>query len=328
MLEQEVNQLVSKLENVKDEIHKVIIGQDDVIQEMLIGLLAQGHILIEGMPGLAKTLLIKTLSEVLELSYKRIQFTPDLMPTDILGTEIIEEDQLGHKNFVYKKGPIFANVVLADEINRTPPKTQAALLEAMQEHKVTYSGADHQLPQPFFLLATQNPIEQAGTFSLPEAQTDRFLLFIIIRYPSSDEEREILKHTTGGKKEHPKQILNASEILRLQELVREVTIDESLIHMISDIVRETRPESSSMSVVKEYLSYGAGPRAGQAIILASKAQALLAGRYAVTPNDIKKVIHPALRHRLTLNFKAESENMSPDQVLDKLLKDARFQTLS
>lgn len=318
-LELEVNVLVDKLGQLKSEIHKVIVGQDQVIEELLIGLLGKGHVLIEGMPGLAKTLLIKTLSEVVDLSYKRIQFTPDLMPTDILGTEVIEEEA-GHKTFVYKQGPIFANMVLADEINRTPPKTQAALLEVMQEYKVTYGGKDYHMDLPFFLLATQNPIEQSGTFPLPEAQTDRFLLFIKIGYPTEEEETDVLKRTTGKSSDQPDAILNAQDIIRLQELVREVTIDDELILAVSKLVRSSRPDESSDDYIKNHVAYGAGPRAGQAIILCAKANALLAGRYAVIPEDLKKVAYPALRHRIALNFRAESEGLTTDQLISHLLK--------
>ncbi|MDW3197366.1 MAG: MoxR family ATPase [Cytophagales bacterium] len=322
-LASEVNELVDKLGQLKTEIHKVIVGQDQVIDELLIGLLAKGHVLIEGMPGLAKTLLIKTLSEVVDLSYKRIQFTPDLMPTDILGTEVIEEEG-GHKTFVYKQGPIFANMVLADEINRTPPKTQAALLEVMQEYKVTYGGKDYHMDLPFFLLATQNPIEQSGTFPLPEAQTDRFLLFIKIGYPTEEEETEVLNRTTGKVTEKPNPVLNAKEVIRLQELVREVTIDEELISAVSKLVRRSRPDMSSDDYIKNHVAYGAGPRAGQAIILCAKANALLAGRYAVIPEDLRKVAYPALRHRIALNFRAESDGLTTDQLIDHLLKDFKY----
>lgn len=322
-LASEVDELVGKLGQLKAEIHKVIVGQDQVIEELLIGLLAKGHVLIEGMPGLAKTLLIQTMSQVVDLSFKRIQFTPDLMPTDILGTEVIEEEG-GYKSFVYKQGPIFANMVLADEINRTPPKTQAALLEVMQEYKVTYGGQDYEMALPFFLLATQNPIEQSGTFPLPEAQTDRFLLFIKIEYPSAEEEAEVLKRTTGKSTEKPQPILTDKEVVRLQELVREVSIDDELIMAVSKLVRSSRPAENADMYIREHVAYGAGPRAGQAIILCAKAHALLQGRYAVVPADLRKVAYPALRHRVALNFKAESEGLSPDQLIDHLLKDFNY----
>lgn len=322
-LESEVVALVDKLGRLKKEINKIIVGQGEVIDELLMGLLAKGHILIEGMPGLAKTLLIKTLSEAVDLSYKRIQFTPDLMPTDILGTEVIEEEG-GHKTFVYKQGPIFANMVLADEINRTPPKTQAALLEVMQEYKVTYGGKDYPMDAPFFLLATQNPIEQSGTFPLPEAQTDRFLLFVRIGYPTEEEETQILRQTTGKTARNIQSVLKADDIIRLQDLVREITIDDSLISEVSRMVRRSRPEEGQDSFIRDHVAYGAGPRAGQAIILSAKAHALLNGRYAVVPADLKKVAYPAMRHRIVLNFRAESEGMTTDLVIDHLLQNFKY----
>ena len=322
-LESEVVALVDKLGRLKKEINKIIVGQGEVIDELLMGLLAKGHILIEGMPGLAKTLLIKTLSEAVDLSYKRIQFTPDLMPTDILGTEVIEEEG-GHKTFVYKQGPIFANMVLADEINRTPPKTQAALLEVMQEYKVTYGGKDYPMDAPFFLLATQNPIEQSGTFPLPEAQTDRFLLFVRIGYPTEEEETQILRQTTGKTARNIQSVLKADDIIRLQDLVREITIVDSLISEVSRMVRRSRPEEGQDSFIRDHVAYGAGPRAGQAIILSAKAHALLNGRYAVVPADLKKVAYPAMRHRIVLNFRAESEGMTTDLVIDHLLQNFKY----
>lgn len=320
ILETEVSSLIEKLQLLKKEVHKVIVGQDEVIDQLIIGMLASGHVLIEGLPGLAKTMMVKGLAQSVALQYNRIQFTPDLMPTDILGTEVIEEDGHGHKSFKYNKGPVFTNVLLADEINRTPPKTQAALLEVMQEYKVTYGGQQYHLDKPFFLLATQNPIEQSGTFPLPEAQVDRFLLYILIDYPDADEEEQILKLTTGKKPEDPVGVLNGDDIIRLQELTREVHINDELIRLISQLVRNTRPTFSSLAVIKDYVDFGAGPRAGQAIIMAAKAHALLQGRYAVIPEDIKHVMHPALRHRILLNFKAESEGMSTDAIIDQLIK--------
>jgi MoxR-like ATPase len=319
-LEKEVKNLLGKLDQLKSEIHKSVIGQGHVIDQLLIGMMAGGHVLVEGLPGLAKTLMIKALAKGVNLDFNRIQFTPDLMPTDILGTEVIEEDEHGKKNFVYNKGPVFTNVLLADEINRTPPKTQAALLEVMQEYKVTYGGQDYPLSRPFFMLATQNPLEQSGTFPLPEAQVDRFLLHILIDYPSSDEEIEILRYTTGAKMEEPEGVLSGNEIIRLQELVREVFIDDELIKIVSQLVRQSRPATTSLETIKKYVAYGAGPRAGQAIILTAKAHAILNGRYAVVPDDIKAVIFPALRHRLLLNFKAESEHLSTDSMIEELAK--------
>tara|TARA_R110002073_G_scaffold279026_1_gene442826 strand:+ start:63641 stop:64636 length:996 start_codon:yes stop_codon:yes gene_type:complete len=320
-IEQEVKKLTAKLSDLKKEIGKVIIGQEETIEQLIITFLAGGHALLEGVPGLAKTLMIRTLAETVDLKFKRIQFTPDLMPSDIIGTEILEEDHsTGKKFFKFNKGPIFANIILADEINRTPPKTQAALLEAMQEFEVTYSGNTYSLDRPFFILATQNPIEQSGTFPLPEAQQDRFLFYIKIGYPTETEETRILKTTTGTKKEKPNKIITADEIIRLQQLVREIPISDDLIAYVSKIVRATRPETTSNSYVKEWVSWGAGPRAGQAIILTAKARALMEGRLAVTPEDLKHVVFPVLRHRVIVNFRAEAEGITSDQVTQELLK--------
>lgn len=320
-IEQEVKDLTSKLDNLKKEISKVIIGQQEPVDQLLITFLAGGHALLEGVPGLAKTLMIKTLSECIDLKFKRIQFTPDLMPSDIIGTEILEEDHsTGKKFFKFNKGPIFANIVLADEINRTPPKTQAALLEAMQEFEVTYSGITYSLDRPFFILATQNPIEQSGTFPLPEAQLDRFLFYIKIGYPNEADETNILKNTTGVKKETLQKVISGEDILRLQYLVREVPISDDLIHFVSKVVRATRPETTTNDYVKEWVNWGAGPRAGQAMILTAKARALLQGRLAVTLEDINHVALPVLRHRIIVNFRAEAEGISADCVTEELLK--------
>lgn len=318
---QEVEDLTHKLGQLRQEIGKVIIGQEDAVEQLLITFLAGGHALLEGVPGLAKTLMIRTLAECIDLKFKRIQFTPDLMPSDIIGTEILEEDHsTGKKFFKFNQGPIFANIILADEINRTPPKTQAALLEAMQEFEVTYSGQTYQLDRPFFILATQNPIEQSGTFPLPEAQLDRFLFYIKIGYPNEAEETSILKNTTGTKKETLQQVITGDNILRLQYLVREVPISDELIRYVSSIVRATRPEITTDNYVKEWVSWGAGPRAGQAMILTAKARALLQGRLAVTPEDIKRVALPVLRHRIIVNFRAEAEGIQADTVTQQLLK--------
>jgi len=319
--ETEIKELVQKLSLLKKEIQKVIVGQDVIIEEMLIALMAGGHCLLEGVPGLAKTLMVRTLSQALHLSFRRIQFTPDLMPTDIVGTEILEEDHAtGKRFFKFNKGPLFANIVLADEINRTPPKTQAALLEAMQEFEVTYGGQTYPLDRPFFILATQNPIEQAGTYPMPEAQLDRFLLYIKIGYPSQEEEVMILANTTGTKKEKVEAIINAAEIQKLQNLVREVNISEELIVYVSDLIRATRPDTSTINYVKEWVRWGAGPRAGQALILTAKARALFYGRYAVILEDLQIMAFPVLRHRVLMNFKAEAENVNADDVTKELLR--------
>ena len=316
-----VDNLLSKLSQLKKEIQKIIIGQDVILEEILIALIAGGHCLLEGVPGLAKTLMVKTMSQALHLSFRRIQFTPDLMPTDVVGTEILEEDHTtGKRFFKFNKGPLFANIVLADEINRTPPKTQSALLEAMQEFEVTYAGQTYPLDKPFFILATQNPIEQAGTYPLPEAQLDRFLLYVKIGYPGEQEETEILNSTTGTKKVKIEPILNANEIQYLQTLVREVTINDDLVTFVSKLIRSTRPDTTHISYVKEWVRWGAGPRAGQALILTAKARALFKGRYAVIMEDLQTMAYPVLRHRVLMNFKAEAENVTSDDVTAELLK--------
>lgn len=320
-IEQEVNSLTAKIKQLKQEIGKIIIGQEETVEQLLITFLAGGHALLEGVPGLAKTLMIRTLAQAIDLKFKRIQFTPDLMPSDIIGTEILEEGQTtGKKFFEFNKGPIFSNIILADEINRTPPKTQAALLEAMQEFEVTYSGKTYALDKPFFILATQNPIEQSGTFPLPEAQQDRFLLYIRIGYPTEAEETTILKATTSSKKAKVESVLSGEEIIRLQQLVREVPISDELISKVSKIIRATRPETTSDEYVKQWVSWGAGPRAGQAMILTAKARALSQGRLSVTPGDLKFVAFPVLRHRVIVNFKAEAANITTDTVTQKLLE--------
>ncbi|MBT8265051.1 MAG: MoxR family ATPase [Bacteroidia bacterium] len=320
-IESEVKELTTKLSQLKNEIGKVIIGQEETVEQLIITFLSGGHALLEGVPGLAKTLMIKTLAETVDLNFKRIQFTPDLMPSDIIGTEILEEDHSsGKKFFKFNKGPIFANIILADEINRTPPKTQAALLEAMQEFEVTYSGNTYILEKPFFILATQNPIEQSGTFPLPEAQLDRFLFYIKIGYPSDSDETTILKNTTGTKVFKPEKIISGKEIMRLQHLVREVPISDDLIGFVSDVVRATRPDTTQNAYVKEWVNWGAGPRAGQAMILTAKARALVQGRLAVTLDDLKKVAYPVLRHRVLVNFRAEAEGITADMVTSELLK--------
>lgn len=316
-----IQQLLGKIPELKKEIQKVIVGQDHVLDEILVALLAGGHCLLEGVPGLAKTLMVRTISQALHLSFRRIQFTPDLMPTDIIGTEILEEDHAtGKRFFKFNKGPLFANMILADEINRTPPKTQSALLEAMQEFEITYGGVTYPLDKPFFILATQNPIEQAGTYPLPEAQLDRFLLYVRIGYPSEHEEFSILGQTTGTKQASVNPVLDANEIQQLQQLVREVTINDDLIQYVSNLVRSTRPSSSTIPYIKEWVRWGAGPRAGQALILTAKARALLMGRFAVLMDDIQAMAYPVLRHRILMNFKAEAENILSDDTTAVLLK--------
>jgi len=316
----EVEMLSDKLSALKQEIGKVIIGQEETVSQLLITFLAGGHALLEGVPGLAKTLMIRTLANAIDLKFKRIQFTPDLMPSDIIGTEILEEDHTtGKKFFKFNKGPIFSNIILADEINRTPPKTQAALLEAMQEFEVTYGDKTYPLDKPFFILATQNPIEQSGTFVLPEAQQDRFLLYIKIGYPTQQDEEAILKVTTGTFKKKLNRVISGDDIVRLQQLVREVSISDALISFVSDIIRATRPETTTNAFVKDWVDWGAGPRAGQAMILTAKANALLEGRLAVTLDDIKAVALPVLRHRVLVNFRAEAEGITSDKVATHLL---------
>ncbi|MBE7176568.1 MAG: MoxR family ATPase [Mucilaginibacter polytrichastri] len=319
--EQSVKNLLEKLPHLKTEIGKVIVGQHHVIEELLVAFLAGGHCLLEGVPGLAKTLMVKTLSQALHLSFRRIQFTPDLMPTDIIGTEILEEDHASGKRFFkFNKGPLFANIVLADEINRTPPKTQSALLEAMQEFEVTYAGQTYPLDRPFFILATQNPIEQAGTYPLPEAQLDRFLLLVKIGYPTQEEEFHILGNTTGTKKAAVNAVINGEEIQQLQALVRQVNISDDLVRYVSELIRATRPDFTTENFVKEWVRWGAGPRAGQALILTAKARALLNGRYSVLMDDLHAMAYPVLRHRILMNFKAEAENITADNATAQLLK--------
>lgn len=321
LTENNIKTLLAKLPQLKNEIQKVIVGQDAILDELLVAFLAGGHCLLEGVPGLAKTLIVKTMSQALHLSFRRIQFTPDLMPTDIVGTEILEEDHVtGKRFFKFNKGPLFANIVLADEINRTPPKTQAALLEAMQEFEVTYGGQTYPLDRPFFILATQNPIEQAGTYPLPEAQLDRFLLLIKMGYPTEQEEYEVLNRTTGTRKVEVLPVITAEEIMQAQALVRQVTISEDLVRYVSTIIRATRPDTTTVDYVKEWVRWGAGPRAGQALILTAKARALLKGRYAVLEEDIQTMAVPVLRHRILMNFKAESEGITSDIATLEMIK--------
>lgn len=310
----------SKVDEIKNELGKVIIGQEEIVNELLISLFAKGNCLLVGVPGLAKTLLIKTLSEVLDLNFSRIQFTPDLMPGDITGSEVIEDDlSTGKKTFRFVKGPIFANIVLADEINRTPPKTQAALLEAMQEHEVTASGELFKLEEPFFVLATQNPIEQEGTYPLPEAQLDRFMFNIKLDYPSRDKEVTIVKTTTLEKFNTVSKIATATDIIKYQNLVRRIPVSDNVFEYAVDLVRQTRPATSGSDYVKKYLEYGAGPRASQYLILGAKSKVASEGRFTAEIDDIRSVAKSVLRHRIVPNFNAEAENISNDDIIDTLI---------
>lgn len=315
--------LANAFDKLKSELGKVIVGQEKVVEELLISLFSRGHCLLVGVPGLAKTLLISTLSEVLDLKFKRIQFTPDLMPSDITGTEIIEEDvSTGKKAFKFIKGPVFANIVLADEINRTPPKTQAALLEAMQEHRVSAAGETYTLPEPFFVLATQNPIEQEGTYPLPEAQLDRFMFNLFVDYPSFNEQVEIVKRTTKSEKTAVNKVLGAEEIMQFQDLVRTVPVADNVIEYAVKLITATRPKDElSPDFVKNFVSWGAGPRAAQFLILGAKTRALLYN--SPTPNieDVKEIAIPILRHRIVANFNAEAEGISSAEIVEKLLKE-------
>jgi len=321
---EKVLELLSKLQSLKKEIGKVIIGQDKVLDELLTTFCAGGHVLLEGVPGLAKTLMIRSLAEAIEADFNRIQFTPDLMPTDIIGTEILEEEHgTGKRYFKFEKGPIFTNILLADEINRTPPKTQSALLEAMQEYRVTASGKTLNLDLPFFVLATQNPIEQSGTYPLPEAQLDRFLMFLKVDYPTEQEEFEVLKQTTGDNKQTISPVMTGEEILEVQKLVRQVVISDDLVNYVNSLVRNTRPDQTESEIVKRNIDWGAGPRAGQSMILTAKARALLNNRFAVTLDDLAFVAPAVLRHRMLLNFKAETEGVTPDDITQQLLKEIK-----
>ncbi len=317
---QAVEQLAEAFKGIKKEIAKVIIGQDQIINDLLISLLARGHCLLVGVPGLAKTLLIKTLAEVLHLKFNRIQFTPDLMPSDITGTEIIDEDPITKKRFFrFIEGPVFANIILADEINRTPPKTQSALLEAMQEHKVTAAGVTHKLDEPFFVLATQNPIEQEGTYPLPEAQLDRFMFNLWLGYPSFREEVNIIKSTTSDYKPELNKILTSEELLRFQNLIRRVPVAENVIEFAVKFVDSTRPMNNTNIFIKEHVAWGAGPRASQYLILAAKTKAVLEGRFTPTMDDVRAFLIPVLRHRIIPNFSAEAEGISSVEIIRKLI---------
>ncbi len=319
---QAVQQLQEGYRKIRDEMGKAIIGQEEVLEQILISIFAKGHCLLIGVPGLAKTLMISTLAKTLSLTFSRIQFTPDLMPSDITGTEVIQEDKsTGERKFQFLKGPVFANVILADEINRTPPKTQAALLESMQEHQVTAGGRRHVLEEPFFVLATQNPIEQEGTYPLPEAQLDRFMFNVLVDYPEKDEELAIMKLTTAPQEVEVGPVLGREEILALQEIVRRIPIADHVVDFAMSLARATRVlKEEALDFVKEWLSWGAGPRASQFLILGGKARAVLQGRSYVSTDDIAAVAHPVLRHRLITNFNAEAEGITTDKIIDRLLE--------
>jgi MoxR-like ATPase len=320
-----VEKLNEARNKIKNEIKKVIIGQDRVIDELLIALLSNGHCLLIGVPGLAKTLMISTISRILDLKFNRIQFTPDLMPSDITGTEIIEDNvSTGERTFKFMKGPIFANIVLADEINRTPPKTQAALLQAMQEHEVTAGGETYKLTEPFFVLATQNPIELEGTYPLPEAQLDRFMFNIYVDYPSEEEENTIVKSTTSAYAWDLVKVMDASEIIRLQQLARRVPVSDHVVNYAVRLARFTRPhENNSLPYIKNWVTWGAGPRASQYMILGAKTKAILDGRYTPACEDVKAVAKPVLRHRIVTSFNAEADGVGTLDIIEKLLQDVK-----
>jgi MoxR-like ATPase len=314
-------ELAGAAARLRTEVARRIVGQDAVIEEILMALMAGGHVLLVGVPGLAKTLIIRSIADALRLDFRRIQFTPDLVPSDITGTEIMEENTAtGERSFRFVRGPVFANIVLADEINRTPPRTQAALLEAMQEHRVTAAGETMRLPEPFFVLATQNPIEQEGTYPLPEAQLDRFLFDVRIGYPDERDEMEILRSTTGVQEVTLEPVLDAAQALGLQRCTREVPAADAALRYAAALSRATRPDDpTAPDLVRQFVRWGAGPRAGQALILGAKAHALLAGRFAVAPEDILRVARPVLRHRVLPNFAAEAEGISAERIIDEVL---------
>jgi len=322
--ESEVASLTARVGALKASMGRVIIGQEQVVEHLIICLLAGGHALVEGVPGLGKTLLVKSLAQATDMQFRRVQFTPDLMPSDIVGTEILEEDAVTHKRvFRFQQGPVFTQVLLADEINRAPPKTQSALLEAMQERAVTFAGQTYTLPQPFFVLATQNPIEQSGTYPLPEAQLDRFLLRIDVGYPSEDEEVAMVASTTRSSLQEATPAMDVATLLRLQLLVRDIEIGEHLLRYATRLVRATRPGDSTVSSIRRHVGWGAGPRAGQALVLASKARALMHGRLAVTRDDVQAMLLPVLAHRVLRNFEAEADGVAIADILAALRSEIR-----
>ena len=316
-----LNALSESYDRLREEIGKVIVGQEEIIEMVVVCLMARGHALLIGVPGLAKTLLVRTLAGALDLDFSRIQFTPDLMPSDITGTEIIQEDSQGSRHFEFSKGPIFANVILADEINRTPPKTQAALLEAMQENHVTAGGETHALDEPFFVLATQNPIEQEGTYPLPEAQLDRFMLNVWLDYPSFDQEVEVVRSTTAGPQSEPDSVMSADELRRYQNFVRQIPVADNVIEYAVQMVSRTRPDDeASPDFITKYLSYGAGPRASQYLILGAKTLAALDGRMTPVEANVQRMAIPVLRHRIVPNFNAEADDISAVDLIERLLE--------
>jgi MoxR-like ATPase len=307
---------------MQEELQKVIVGQHDVIEQMFAAIFTRGHCLLEGVPGLAKTLMVSTLARILDVQFKRIQFTPDLMPSDITGTNVLEEDEAGRRNFRFVEGPIFTNILLADEVNRTPPKTQAALLQAMQEREVSIGQTTHNLPEPFFVIATQNPIEQEGTYPLPEAQLDRFMFNIKVDYPTASEEEQILSATTRNEKPEVRKVLSGKAIVNLQKLVGSVAVSEYIVKYVARLVRATRPKDpSAPQFVKDLVDWGAGPRAGQFLIQGGKALAAMEGRFSVSIEDVKKIAVPVLRHRISTNFQAQAEGMNSETVIGRLLKE-------
>jgi len=307
---------------MQQELQKVIVGQTDVIEQLFAAIFTRGHCLLEGVPGLAKTLMVSTLAKILDIQFKRIQFTPDLMPSDITGTNVLDEDEQGRRNFRFVEGPIFTNILLADEINRTPPKTQAALLQAMQEREVSVGQTTYDLPDPFFTIATQNPIEQEGTYPLPEAQLDRFMFNIKVDYPTLDEEERILASTTRGERPEIRKVLSGKAIVNLQKLVSSVAVSEYIIKYASRLVRATRPkDESAPKFIRELVDWGAGPRAGQFLIHGGKALAAMDGRFSVAIEDVQKIAIPVLRHRISTNFQAQAEGLSNDEVIKRLVKE-------
>jgi MoxR-like ATPase len=307
---------------MQEELQKVIVGQDDVIEQIFAAIFTRGHCLLVGVPGLAKTLMVSTLARILDIQFKRIQFTPDLMPSDITGTNVLEEDENGRRNFRFVEGPIFTNILLADEINRTPPKTQAALLQAMQEREVTVGQQTYALPDPFFTIATQNPIEQEGTYPLPEAQLDRFMFNIKVDYPTADEEERILASTTRSEKVEIRKVLSGKAIMNLQKLVTSVAVSQYIVQYAARLVRATRPKDpSAPAFIRDLIDWGAGPRAGQYLIMGGKALAAMDGRFSVSIEDIQKVAVPVLRHRISANFQAQAEGMTTDDIIERLIRE-------